>query len=370
MAQQTYNLVLCDVVMPGKSGWAMLESLSTSEESPPCVLMSGHLEPRTVAEAFRRGAADVLVKPFGDSEVERIMSRVFSGRTSVPERSARTPNGPGLRVIGRSDGGRRPVRSQLTRITNWTRVLDLVRRAIRGSHARLIIDDVEDEVVVSLGTFPDRSSPSGQSATVLRATAADGDFSALRWKRDLGCAVWFSDVEGVHGFRSAILGGKGNTLVIAQPSCVVRYTRRAVDRVPLIGNSPGIALSLTDGTSWESDDSVVDISTAGLALRLPLELVPTEGDLVAMRLTLRDQGRPFTITGCVRRCIPTESGVECGMEFINVPFAARIALERFVENARRLLPAGHAPADLLPPRAHAELRRLPIFDDDDARDPP
>jgi two-component system response regulator FlrC len=58
------DVVLSDVQMPRMSGEQLLVRLRALDCTIPIVLMTGHTQPLSCAEALARGAADYILKPF------------------------------------------------------------------------------------------------------------------------------------------------------------------------------------------------------------------------------------------------------------------------------------------------------------------
>ena len=61
--QQRYDMILSDVVMPGKDGLTLLEELKTAGITTPVVMISGQANIEMAVKATRLGAADFLEKP-------------------------------------------------------------------------------------------------------------------------------------------------------------------------------------------------------------------------------------------------------------------------------------------------------------------
>jgi DNA-binding NtrC family response regulator len=66
---QTFDLILSDVVMPGKGGLALLEELKAQGVAAPVVMMSGQAEIEMAVRATRLGALDFLEKPISTEKL-------------------------------------------------------------------------------------------------------------------------------------------------------------------------------------------------------------------------------------------------------------------------------------------------------------
>jgi DNA-binding NtrC family response regulator len=66
---QTFDLILSDVVMPGKDGLALLEELKAQGISTPVVMMSGQAHIEMAVRATRLGALDFLEKPISTEKL-------------------------------------------------------------------------------------------------------------------------------------------------------------------------------------------------------------------------------------------------------------------------------------------------------------
>ena len=84
-------LVFLDVVLPGMSGLDVLRQIKARTPEVGVVMVSGHQHTETVVQAMRLGAADFLVKPFGQAELGRALAQV----PVAPEPAApTTPQSP------------------------------------------------------------------------------------------------------------------------------------------------------------------------------------------------------------------------------------------------------------------------------------
>jgi DNA-binding NtrC family response regulator len=73
LAEAPPDLILLDLVMPGRSGFDLFAELAKQDAPPPVVVLSGTKTIATAVEAMKRGAADYLTKPF---EVEALRIKV------------------------------------------------------------------------------------------------------------------------------------------------------------------------------------------------------------------------------------------------------------------------------------------------------
>ncbi len=63
-AQQPFDMVLCDWMMPGADGLAVLQELKKRWPQTPFVMMTSRADQASVAEAIQAGVAGYLRKPF------------------------------------------------------------------------------------------------------------------------------------------------------------------------------------------------------------------------------------------------------------------------------------------------------------------
>jgi two-component system, NtrC family, response regulator AtoC len=70
------SVIVQDIVMPGITGIEVLESVKKINPSIPVIILSAAGQTKTVVEAMRMGAADFLVKPFEEQELELAIENV------------------------------------------------------------------------------------------------------------------------------------------------------------------------------------------------------------------------------------------------------------------------------------------------------
>ena len=89
VAENSFDLILLDVWMPGQDGISLLSEWYSEGISTPIVMMSGHAEPSDIVKAMKLGATDFLKKPLHDflPILRNIMTR------SLPEKSTQQVSG-------------------------------------------------------------------------------------------------------------------------------------------------------------------------------------------------------------------------------------------------------------------------------------
>src|ERR1700679_1729930 len=72
-----YDLVLCDIMMPGVDGLNLLEKICTDHPGMPVVMCSAVNDIHVATNAFRRGAIDYILKPFERTELQSVVMRAI-----------------------------------------------------------------------------------------------------------------------------------------------------------------------------------------------------------------------------------------------------------------------------------------------------
>jgi two-component system response regulator HydG len=86
--RQTFDVVVCDVVMDGMSGLELLDRVKRTHPALPVIVISGAGGVSQAVDAVKRGAFEYLVKPCGAEELRRIVASALDGRKH-PSESAR-----------------------------------------------------------------------------------------------------------------------------------------------------------------------------------------------------------------------------------------------------------------------------------------
>jgi len=80
-----FDVVISDVKMPGMDGLQVLEQIRTQDATTPVIMISGHATVEMSVEALKRGAYDMLVKPFEPEELLRRLRNALRQSELVAE---------------------------------------------------------------------------------------------------------------------------------------------------------------------------------------------------------------------------------------------------------------------------------------------
>lgn len=79
----TYDLLLLDIVLPGKSGLEILKEVRATRPTQPVIILTSRAEEDDRVEGLRLGADDYVVKPFS---IKELLARVEAVLRRSPER--------------------------------------------------------------------------------------------------------------------------------------------------------------------------------------------------------------------------------------------------------------------------------------------
>lgn len=83
---QAYDLILLDVMLPGKDGWEVLAQLRAAECKTPVVMLSARDSVEYRVKGLMEGADDYVIKPFAFSELlARIQNVLRRRKDFVPD---------------------------------------------------------------------------------------------------------------------------------------------------------------------------------------------------------------------------------------------------------------------------------------------
>lgn len=79
-----FDLLLLDVMMPGRSGWELLEQLRAGGDSTPAIFVSARGAVEERVRGLQMGADDYIVKPFAFEELLARIDAVIRRRAAMP----------------------------------------------------------------------------------------------------------------------------------------------------------------------------------------------------------------------------------------------------------------------------------------------
>jgi two-component system copper resistance phosphate regulon response regulator CusR len=83
---ESYDLVVLDIMLPGRDGWSVLKSLRQAGIALPVLFLTARDQVEDRVRGLESGADDYLVKPFAFSELlARVRSLLRRGKSAEPE---------------------------------------------------------------------------------------------------------------------------------------------------------------------------------------------------------------------------------------------------------------------------------------------
>lgn len=99
-----YDVVLCDIKMPGMDGIEVLEKIQASDSDMPVVMISGHGNIDTAVEAIKKGAFDFIEKPLDLNRLLITIRNAMDKSSLVTEtRILKKKVNKKYEIIGKSD---------------------------------------------------------------------------------------------------------------------------------------------------------------------------------------------------------------------------------------------------------------------------
>jgi putative nucleotidyltransferase with HDIG domain len=80
ITEQSFDLVVSDIKMPGLSGLDLLRAVKGKQPGTPVVLITGNPSVNSAVFGLRHGAYDYLPKPFSIREVQELLARIRADR--------------------------------------------------------------------------------------------------------------------------------------------------------------------------------------------------------------------------------------------------------------------------------------------------
>ena len=88
MAQDSYSILISDIVMPGMNGLELLKLVKKEWPLTKAIMMTAYASTDTAVKAIRMGALDYIPKPFTPDELRLIVDKTLAGElveATVPE---------------------------------------------------------------------------------------------------------------------------------------------------------------------------------------------------------------------------------------------------------------------------------------------
>ncbi len=136
--RQSYDLLLLDLVLPGKSGLEILKEVRSTRPTQPVIILTARGEEADRVQGLKLGADDYVVKPFS---VKELMARVEAVLRRSPERPTDVHEAaiPG----GTADFSRREVRfNGGERVELSEREVDLLRYLVTNPGRAISRDEL------------------------------------------------------------------------------------------------------------------------------------------------------------------------------------------------------------------------------------
>jgi two-component system, NtrC family, response regulator HydG len=92
--RQTFDVVVCDVVMEGMSGLELLDRFKRTHPALPVILITGQGGVQQAVDAVKRGAFEYVVKPFVGEELRKIVASALDERQHPAESMRLTQRSP------------------------------------------------------------------------------------------------------------------------------------------------------------------------------------------------------------------------------------------------------------------------------------
>src|SRR5581483_9210040 len=85
VTRQTFDVVICDVLMDGMSGLELLDRVKRTHPALPFIVITAHGGVQQAVEAIKRGAFEYVTKPCPPDELLRIVATAVDGRRHPAE---------------------------------------------------------------------------------------------------------------------------------------------------------------------------------------------------------------------------------------------------------------------------------------------
>ena len=75
--EKSYDVIVIDLMMPGRSGLDLLKSLKAKNSSAQVIMITGYPTMKTTVQSMQMGAFDYLPKPFLPTELRSMVARAI-----------------------------------------------------------------------------------------------------------------------------------------------------------------------------------------------------------------------------------------------------------------------------------------------------
>ncbi|TKJ32774.1 Fis family transcriptional regulator [bacterium (candidate division B38) B3_B38] len=82
---QPFNVVLCDLKMPGMDGIETMRKIKEINKDLPVIIITAYATVNTAVESMKQGAYDYIVKPFDPEEVSHVIRKIISHQQLLQE---------------------------------------------------------------------------------------------------------------------------------------------------------------------------------------------------------------------------------------------------------------------------------------------
>jgi len=79
-----YDLIICDLMMPGLSGLDLLKSLREYRPYTPVLMITGYPTHRTAEESLKMGACAYVTKPFTPADIRKAAAKALESPDAKP----------------------------------------------------------------------------------------------------------------------------------------------------------------------------------------------------------------------------------------------------------------------------------------------
>lgn len=77
LERETYDLIICDIILPGISGIELLQKYRGNNPAQKIVIMTAYASLDTAREALAAGASEFVLKPLTHDELKAVVRRVL-----------------------------------------------------------------------------------------------------------------------------------------------------------------------------------------------------------------------------------------------------------------------------------------------------